>query len=135
MKGRKRQALMQKRREKLKKERETQDLAYRELVREAQAAAAKSRTMKRLPQPPSAMDVLMSLDLTRRIPSACNRPLEPSAPNTPVELSEDMAHREALAQLEAKRRKGMVAPLYNKGGYQYIGDAPAEVIRTLGRKV
>lgn len=47
----------------------------------------------------------------------------------------EMAEREAKAQAEIERKKTMVAPLFNKGGLQYIGDAPPEIIRNLGRKV
>lgn len=49
--------------------------------------------------------------------------------------SEDsMREREAKAREEAKRRASMTAPLYNKGPYQYIGGAPKEIIKSLGRK-
>ncbi len=43
--------------------------------------------------------------------------------------------REAKAKSETDRKKKMVAPLYNKGGYQYVGDAPPEIIKNLGKKV
>lgn len=52
-----------------------------------------------------------------------------------VQVSPDMLDRELQAQAIATSRKKMVAPLYNKGAYQYIGDAPPEIIKTLGRKV
>ena len=49
---------------------------------------------------------------------------------------EEYEAREAEAQKEIKRKKTKVAPLYNKGGYQYVGDdAPPEIIKNLGRKV
>jgi len=49
---------------------------------------------------------------------------------------DEYARREAEAQKEIKRKKTKVAPLYNKGGYQYVGDdAPPEIIKNLGRKV
>jgi hypothetical protein len=48
---------------------------------------------------------------------------------------EEMMKRETAAQEEKKRKSKMVAPLYNKGGYQYVGDAPPEIIKNLGRKV
>lgn len=44
--------------------------------------------------------------------------------------------REAEAQKEIKRKKTKVAPMWNKGGYQYVGDdAPPEIVKNLGRKV
>ncbi len=49
---------------------------------------------------------------------------------------DEYARREAEAQQEIKRKKKKVAPLYNKGGLQYIDDdAPKEIIHNLGRKV
>jgi hypothetical protein len=59
-------------------------------------------------------------------------------PDTSDWSNEELAEwraREAAAQAEVERKKTMVAPLYNKGGYQYVGDAPPEVVKTLGRKV
>lgn len=47
----------------------------------------------------------------------------------------EMAEREQAARVEIERKKTMVAPICNKGGYQYIGDVPVEVLVTLGRKV
>lgn len=47
----------------------------------------------------------------------------------------DWEQRERLAKEESDRRKKMVAPAYNKGAYQYIGDAPPEVVQTMGRKI
>ena len=41
--------------------------------------------------------------------------------------------REAAAQVEIEKKKKRVAPLFNKGGLQYIGDS--EDLTTLGRKV
>ena len=45
---------------------------------------------------------------------------------------EEMRERERLAQKEIKRKKMRVAPMYNKGGYQYVTDEtdPSD----LGRK-
>lgn len=48
---------------------------------------------------------------------------------------EDYEAREAAAKKEIDRKKKMVAPMANKMGYQYVGDAPPEIIRTLGKKV
>lgn len=135
MKGRKRQLLMKKQREKNKTQRENEERAYRELMQNVQTAASNGRKVKPLPKQPSIVDVLMDMDMTRRLPSACDRPIEQAVVSVKPELSEDMVNREAVAQKEAERRKGMVAPLYNKGCYQYIGDAPAEILQGLGRKL
>lgn len=48
---------------------------------------------------------------------------------------QEYVQREQAARVEIERKKKQVAPLYNKGGYQYVGDAPPEIIETLGRKV
>jgi len=50
------------------------------------------------------------------------------------QYNKEMIERERAAQKESERRKSMVAPMYNKGAYQYIGDAATEVIEGLGRK-
>lgn len=46
----------------------------------------------------------------------------------------EMAEREAIAQEKIEQKKKMVAPLYSKGGYQYIGDVDNEIIKDLGKK-
>ena len=46
----------------------------------------------------------------------------------------EMAAREAVAQAELKEKKKRVGILVNKSGYQYLGDAPADIIKGLGRK-
>lgn len=46
---------------------------------------------------------------------------------------DDHEAREALAQQEIARKKKRIAPLYNKGGLQYITDDMD--LTTLGRKV
>jgi len=135
MKGKKRQAIMQKRREQNKAARNAEDDAYRRKIQEFQDAAAKSRKQKSLPKTPSSVDTLLAMDMTRKIPSACDRPIEKIEQASQDELSDDMQAREHAARIEAERRKGMVAPMWNKGGYQYLGDAPPEVIRGLGRKL
>lgn len=48
---------------------------------------------------------------------------------------DEYKRREAAARAEIERKKKQIAPLWNKGGLQYIGDAPPEIIETLGRKV
>lgn len=48
----------------------------------------------------------------------------------------EMADREAAAQIEVERKKTMVAPLYNKAGYEYIGGiTDATILKNLGRKL
>jgi hypothetical protein len=65
----------------------------------------------------------------------------PSVDLTPIKepvakqvLKEDMAVRERLAQAEAERRKKMIAPMYNKGAYQYIGGVTPEILHDIGKK-
>jgi hypothetical protein len=54
----------------------------------------------------------------------------------PVEYEGEMAEREAAANKESERRKTMVAPLYNKAGYEYIGGiTDPTILRNLGRKI
>ena len=65
-----------------------------------------------------------------------SKPLEPIATeNRIVEQDEGYLERERKAMEIAEARKKMIAPLYNKGCYQYIGDAPKEIIQNLGRKI
>lgn len=47
----------------------------------------------------------------------------------------DLAERERTAQIEIQKKKKRVAPLFSKGGYQYIGDAPPEIVKNLGKKI
>lgn len=65
-----------------------------------------------------------------------SKPLEPiDKENRIVEQNEGYLERERKAKEIAEARKKMIAPLYNKGCYQYIGDAPKEIIQNLGRKI
>jgi hypothetical protein len=48
---------------------------------------------------------------------------------------DEMTKREAVAQVEKKRKSKMVAPLYSKGPVQYFGGAAEEIIRNLGKKI
>lgn len=59
----------------------------------------------------------------------------PVSTPTPKKYEGEMAERETIAQQEIERKKMMVAPIANKMGYQYIGDMPDEVVKTLGRKI
>lgn len=45
----------------------------------------------------------------------------------------DAEEREREAQVEIARKKKRVAPLYNKGGYQYLGDDVDPT--TIGKKI
>lgn len=77
------------------------------------------------PRPVSSADKWKSVDLSKVDIST----------TVPVKYEGDLAAREAAAQVEIERKKKMTAPLANKMGYQYIGDMPESVIKTLGRKV
>lgn len=48
-------------------------------------------------------------------------------------LEGEMLERELVAQAEAKRKSKRVAPLYNKGAYQYLTDDTDPT--TIGRKL
>lgn len=96
---------------------------------------AKSETFKKAPKakftplktqpyrPVSSTDHLKSVDMQAPVLTQ------------PLKYEGEMAEREAAAQKEITRKKSMTAPIYNKGGYQYVGDMPPEIIKTLGRKV
>jgi hypothetical protein len=49
--------------------------------------------------------------------------------------ADEMAEREAAALVEVAEKAKRVAPVYNKGAYQYVGGMPEEDLKTLGRKV
>lgn len=78
--------------------------------------------MKRIAEAPSA-DGLARVGVRRKDPKlAMSR--------------EEYDEREAAAQKAIARKKRQVAPLYNKGGLQFVGDdAPPEIVKNLGRKV
>ena len=50
------------------------------------------------------------------------------------ELSIEMKEREAIARVESERRKKMIAPMYNKGAYQYIGGVDKAILHDIGKK-
>lgn len=52
--------------------------------------------------------------------------------NSPVRYHGDMLEREQKAQEEIERKKQRIAPLYNKGAYQYVTDETD--LSDLGRK-
>ena len=54
-------------------------------------------------------------------------------PFVPAPLTPKMQEREARAQEEIARKRLRVAPLYNKGGLQYVSDDTD--LTTIGRKV
>jgi hypothetical protein len=49
--------------------------------------------------------------------------------------NEELAKREELAVLEAEEKGKMIAPLYNKGAYVYVGGKSKEDLLTLGKKI
>lgn len=64
----------------------------------------------------------------------------PSAPAITVtehgiflEEGHDWVERERIAQEEIEKKKKRIAPLYNKGGYQYLTDDTD--LTTVGRKI
>lgn len=56
----------------------------------------------------------------------------PAAAVTQVQYEGEMAEREAAARAELERKKGRVAPLFNKGAYQLITDESQ--LKDIGRK-
>lgn len=106
--------------------------------REAEAAKPKEvfKPFKRefMPMQPRVSRHVMTegMQKTAALPSRTTAPS--TKPAQRVQLSPEMAERELAAQQETERKKKRVAPLANKMGYQYIGDAPPEIIETLGRK-
>lgn len=121
----------------LKKKRE-RDRAMKEALREQNTArklrAAKFVELKVVP----SRFIPRSGSLDYRTAPSCKYSVQDgvqtdSAPRE--ELGAEMAGRERAARVVAEGRKKMVAPMWNKGTYQYIGDLPPELIETLGRKV
>lgn len=81
-------------------------------------------------------EIRMEDDATRDIRSACDDVIEYSTGiESPTPETLELIERERMARQVAEHRKTMTAPLYSKGPYQYVGDAPPEIIETLGRKV
>lgn len=123
-----------------KKEMWAKKRAQKEKQRIAEAEKAKPMRRKKVvrefrPLQPQVSRHVMTEGMLKaaRLPS--NVAAVPSVKDSVIELTPDMAEREKLAQQEISRKKKRVAPLYNKGGYQYVGDAPPEIIQTLGRKI
>lgn len=52
-----------------------------------------------------------------------------------LDVDANLLRREQLAEQEKIRKSMMVAPLYSKGPYQYLGDCPKEIVEGLGRKL
>lgn len=82
--------------------------------------------LKKIYDQPSVYPELKSLETEK-----FNTTVKPDAKYDEPELIE----RERLAQIEIENKKKRVAPLYSKGNYQYIGDAPEEIIKNLGKKI
>ncbi len=73
------------------------------------------------------------LEETLALFAACHSPVTIKNEVKPVPVyTGEMAEREARAQEETARKRLRVAPLYNKGGLQYISDDMDPT--TLGRK-
>lgn len=71
---------------------------------------------------------------TLAIPSGARHPAAGrQQPTNPVGLIDPVREQAAQKEIAAKRKR--VAPMYSKGGYQYVGDAPDEIIKGLGRKL
>ena len=112
-------------------------------LRQRETEASKPKPKKRIKlefrelQPRrSQHDVTMAADRSRSIPSHSRGGLGGLGPDNRVECYEDpeLARREVRAREEIEKKKKQVAPLYSKGGYQYIGNADPEIIRDLGKK-
>jgi hypothetical protein len=84
---------------------------------------------------PSRFVETKTMRLVRDLPSA-KYERKPVAKHEILDLPDGWLEREAAAAVETERKKKMVAPMWNKGGYQYVGDdAPPEIIQGLGRKL
>jgi len=113
--------------------------------KEQQEAAARAKLAKQLgrnadgslPKAAKKVDDGSSLKLEYRtsdvghLPSA--KKLTVTEEGVFLVEGEDWAAREQAAQEEIERKKKRTAPLYNKGGYQYISDS--EDPTTIGRKI
>jgi hypothetical protein len=53
----------------------------------------------------------------------------------PYSDNEELAFREAEAMRQADEKATRIAPIWNKGAYQYVGDVNKEDLITLGRKI
>jgi hypothetical protein len=65
------------------------------------------------------------------ITSGANHAVQTDAAKTKIEYTDEMLTREHAAQAEADRRKKCIAPVFNKGPYQYI--ATAEQAKFIGK--
>lgn len=106
---------------------------------EIEANTAKKRPKKQFTElrPRDSKYVITdAMQRTASAPSATAPVRSPICKSKTKEVTPEWAAREEAARLEIQRKKGRLAPLYNKGGYQYIDpDAPAEIIKNLGKKV
>lgn len=85
---------------------------------------------------PSRFVETESMRHVKELPSLALKPKVKTKVKKLVVRPRGWAAREAAAAIEIERKKKMVAPLFNKGGYQYVGDdAPPEIIQGLGRKL
>jgi hypothetical protein len=108
----------------------------REKERKAALPAKKQkRVFTPLKPRPTKWVITESMERTASLPSAIFQKRDnPQVIESQLQ-PEEYRVREEAAQKEIQRKKMMVAPLYNKGGYQFIGDAPPEIIETRGSKI
>lgn len=116
---------------------------------EARAAEKKANTARAFRKPRGFVEfkpkeskyvITEGMKKVAEAPSASSKPKKTKMARAADHLlktrdPEEYARREAAAKVETDRKKKNVAPLANKMGYQYIGDAPPEIIKDLGKKV
>lgn len=122
-----------------KKQRWEKQRAINATIREAERVASvqekyKAPEFTQLKQKISRFVQTESMERVREIPSHLSA--SKGLPKyVKVKRPKGWAERKMLAAAETERKKKQVGVLYNKGGYQFIGDAPPEIIRGLGRKL
>ena len=138
MKGQKKKALWAKKR--------AENAAKREDERKANLPKRVRRTTKitvLLGVKDSKYVITDAMRRAAELPSASDSPIKKGSPvkpkpDHPLFLTdpEEYARREEAANKEIARKKKRTAPLWNKGGYQYVGDdTDPEIIKNLGKKV
>lgn len=115
-------------------------LVEKEAQEELKAAAERKKRRKQfrpvfreLEIKPGPHDVTMAQDRSRNLPSKTT--LAAPVKYERQELTPELQEREDRARKETDRKRKMLAPLYNKGPVQYLGDAPDDIIKNLGKKV
>jgi len=108
-----------------KKRREQEDLAFARKLKQQIESMSRSTSGKPVNQIPK-LSYRDSSHTKHR-----SAEITPLAQVVQIELSPEMAEREEKAQLQMQILKGRVAPLFNKGAYQFITDGTD--LTTLGR--